>query len=471
MAITIQQYASNLTMANSDLLWVVTSNSSSRDQYQFICALKDGCGTTLTTIKQQPNPSGKGVFDLGRIVKQYLGYDATNELFQGGPDGYFQTNRETAKFFKVAFGEEYGTSPSSSVTVYTGVGSVTGSAAYTGSVPQYYFINGVLDPNYGSWSWNTSSFYNPRVTPSSASFTYNACLTDAPRSQSARNTDYLTLSILNGNLTAGATSSQDIYALDLAVYNGNTTVFTSSYFNVNLTNTATQGGPRTADSQLWTAVNGLSTCTSSLQANIQTSGSFLIHLPVGPQNISDYGDINLSSTTWTSYTLTLRPQSGSVLPNTNASWDKFTISKTEGDCAYNGVRFGFINNYGVWDWYTFTLANDKAYNLDRGIYKQNFVDYSTTSNLVEYNIARRGQNAYYTNINTDLTANSDWLLQEEADWLEQLFYSPNVYVQDGFNMIPVVITTSTLLTKTNPRSQKNFQYVITYRLANDKRSR
>ena len=213
MSVTIQQYASNLTLANSDLIWVVTSNSSSRAQYQFICALQDGCGTTLTTVKQQPNPSSKGVFDLGRIVKQYLEYDTDH--FNGGVDGLFQVNQNTAKFFKVAFGEEYGTSPSSSVSVYNGItNATTGSPAQTGSFPQYCFINGVLDPNYGSFSWDTGSYYSPQVTPSSASFTKNVCMTDAPRTQSARDSDFLTVNALNGNFNGTSTgSAQDIYAI------------------------------------------------------------------------------------------------------------------------------------------------------------------------------------------------------------------------------------------------------------------
>lgn len=471
MAVTIQQYASNLTMANSDLIWVVTSNSSSRAQYQFICALQDGCGNTLTTIKQQPNPSNKGVFDLGRIVKQYLGYDTGH--FNGGVDGFFQVNNQTGEFFKVAFGEEYGTSTTSSVAVYNGItNATTGSPAQTGSVPQYYFINGVLDPNYGSWSWDTGSFYSPQTTPSSASFTKNVCMTDAPRTQSARNSDFLTVNALNGNFTGtSTTSAQDLYAIEIKAYNGTSSVYTDTLYNTVPSNLDAYGGPRTSTSQLWSAVYTLSTCTSSIALGKQTSGSLLLTMPIGPANITAYGNFDFSTDAWTYYTVTLRPQRAANTANTSASWDQFTIYKTEGNCDYNGVRFAWVNNYGVWDYYTFGLQNDKTTALEKGIYKQNFVNYSTTTNAVDYSISRRGNNAYYTNINEVYTANSDWLTQEEADWLEQLFYSPNVYIQDGSNMVPVIINSSDFVSKTNPRTQKNFQYAITYTLANSKRPR
>ena len=178
--ITLHQYPGQLDLANSDLLWVATSVSSSKPQFQYVCALQDGCGNVLTTIKQQPNPSGKGVFNLGRIVKQYLDYD-NHALTIGDTGSLFNKNSQTAKFFKVAFGEEYGTSSTSSVTVYSGVGNATGSAAYTGSIPFYYLINGVLDPNYGAFNWNTGSYFKSLPIPNSQTFNYQVALTDAPR--------------------------------------------------------------------------------------------------------------------------------------------------------------------------------------------------------------------------------------------------------------------------------------------------
>jgi len=123
MSIVIQQYPGQLNLANSDMLWEVTSISSSQPQYQYICALKDGCGNTLTTIKQQPNPSFKGVFNLGRIVKQYLNYDTG--MFNMGADGLFYKETNVAKYFKVAFGEEFGTSTTSSLSVYNGITTAT----------------------------------------------------------------------------------------------------------------------------------------------------------------------------------------------------------------------------------------------------------------------------------------------------------------------------------------------------------
>jgi hypothetical protein len=307
--IAITQTPNRLTLANSDLVYEVTSTQFAQPQFQYVCALQDGCGTTLTTIKQQPNPSGKGVFNLGRLVKQYLGYDARESLFEGGVDGYFQLNGQTAKFFRVAFGEEYGTSTTSSVTSYSGVGNATGSAAFTGSNAYYYFINGVLDPNSGDWNWNTSSFYSPQPTPSSASFTKNVCLTDAPRVHYARSTDYMTISALNGNILASQSSAQDIYEMKWILYDLTGSFYVSeSFYNVGLGSTTGDnfGAPRSNQSQLWSQVWGVNTCTGSL-LNVQTSGSLLLHMTIGPQNISNLLNYDLTFEPWSYYTIELHP--------------------------------------------------------------------------------------------------------------------------------------------------------------------
>lgn len=468
MSITIQQYPGQLNLANSDMLWEVTSNSSSNAQYQFIANLQTGCGTVLTSIKQQPNPSYKGVFNLGRVTKQYLGFDTGQ--FTMGADGLFYKNTNTGKFFKVAFGEEYGTSTTSSVNVYNGItNATTGSPAYTGSIPYYFLINGTIDPNYGYWNWQTGSFYNPQTTPSSATFNYNVALTDAPRSQSAKSTDYLTIGVINGALNGSTSSAQDIYAVDLNVYYTGALAYTASFYNESPNLSVTYGGPRTSKSQLWSAVSTVQTC--SINSGSQSSGSFLLNVGIGPQNISNYGNFDFSINNWDYYTVTLRPQQASNTINTNASWDKFTITKQDSNCGYAGVRFAWINDYGMWDWFNFTLQTDVNTNLERGLYQQTFVPYNTSTNDVTYNIQRRGTNSYYTNINTLYTANSDWLTQAEADWIQGMFYSPNVYIQEGFNMIPIIITDNAFVTRTNPRTQKNFQYAVNYTLANNKRSR
>jgi hypothetical protein len=464
--ITIQQYAGQLNLANSDMLWEVTSVSSSAPQFQYVCALQDGCGTVLTTIKQQPNPSGKGVFNLGRIVKQYLDYD-NHALTIGSTGSLFNKQSQTAKFFKVAFGEEFSTSATGSVVSYSGIGNATGSAAYTGSNPFYYLLNGTLDPNSGDWNWNTSSFFEMRPTPNSQTFSSSVALTNAPRVQYVRAGDYASISVLNGNLNQSTSSAQDIAWVEYNIY---TAGVTSSYFfsNLNNTNNTFSGGPRTG-SITDAFPSTIQPCNSTAQP-AQTSGSLLVHIGVGPQNLLDNGNVPEITGSWDYYTVKLYPQGPSGV-NTNGVWDSFTFNRLNEYCEYNGKRFAFINDYGVFDYFNFILATNETTALDTGLYKQSFVPYNTSTNTIPYNRERRGTNSYYTNISENFQVYSDWLTQAQADWLGQLFYSPNVFVQEGNDWLPIIITDNQFTNKTNPRSQKLFQFVVNYTLSNNKRSR
>jgi hypothetical protein len=463
--ITIQQYPGQLNLANSDMLWEVTSAQSGSPQFQYTCVVRDGCNNTLTTVKQQPNPSGKGVFNLGRIIKQYVESDLY-ALNITGTGSIFHKNTNTAEFFKVAFGEEFSTSTTGSVTSYTGIGTATGSAAYTGSIPYYYLLNGTLDPNYGRFNWNTSSYFKMEPTPNTGSFSYNVALTDAPRTQYVQLTDYATISLLNGNLNQSTTLAQDVAYVEYTLYSGASIVQQSTLDNIDNTNNFLSGGPRTGS--ISNPFPGtINTCTTS--SGTQTSGSLLLYVGAGPQNLTEFNYLTLTGS-WDYYTVKFYPR-GTSGPNVSASWDTFTYYKQDPTCGYDGVRFAWLNNYGVWDYFNFTLQEDKTTALDRGLYKQTFVPYNTSTNSVPYNIKRRGTTSYFVNISENFRVYSDWLTQEQADWLGGLFYSPSVYVQIGLEYVPVIINETEFASKTNPRTQKNFQYAVNYTLANNKRSR
>ena len=78
---------------------------------------------------------------------------------------------------------------------------------------------------------------------------------------------------------------------------------------------------------------------------------------------------------------------------------------------------------------------------------------------------------YYNEITKRHAVESDYLTQEFADNLRELFFSTNVYVQEGTLFYPVVITNANVTEKTNARSQKLFRYTAEYQYANGERPR
>lgn len=448
MAITIRQSPTQPNMANNNLVYAVTSNSSSAAQYQFVADLTySGSNTVLQRIKQQPNPNNAGVFDMGSIITNYLGSD------NNWKTAVFATSSQASKRFQVKFGEQYGTSASSSVILYTGVGAVTGSPAVTASA-YFYVLDGLVDPNDKiNWNWPSGSYFTSSVTPTGggAGFSRQYALTNAPLSQSIQDGEYATISLINGNFDNSTTRAQDIYYYEVNVYNS----AGSNIQNISEYNIASNGGgPRTNANDEWGDAGVY---------NGQTAGTQLLTVGVGPANLVAAG--NSLNTSWAYYDVILRPQESAGTEDNTAYYAKIRFIKQGAQCGYDGVRFAWKNEFGVWDYYTFTLQTDKAFGIERAAYEQTFVPYSSDY-PVPYSKERRGTVNYYNKPIQTQVANSNWLTQNEADWLRELFFSANVFYQDGSDFYPAVITSVDLTEKTNPRTQKNFQYAIQFQVAN-----
>ena len=452
MAINISQFPTLPNMANSDLVFTVTSSQASQPQFQFVADLTlSGSSTVLQRIKQQPNPSSFGVFDFGQIVGSYLDSD---NLWKTPK---FATASNAAKRFNFRFGEEYGTSTSSSVTLYTGVATNVGAPAVSAST-YIYMLNGLVEPNNAiNWNWPSASYYSDVTTPTGGNDTIQAqfALTYAPITKSVQRTEYETISLINGNFNGSTTVAQDIYGLQVDQYDSAGVNISSSL----IYNTFGEGGgPRANDSEEWSVV-----------AADQTAGTQLLTMGIGPANLSSSGYPISSSCAY--YTVKAVMQDSPSTPDTT-NYFTFRRYNIEGPaCGYDGVRFAWKNEFGVWDYYTFTLQSDSLFAIERNSFEQSFVDFSTTSKTVAYNRERRGSNQFYNDLDQTQTANSNWLTQAEADWLRELFFSANVFQQVGTEFFPVVISSANVVEKTNPRAQKIFQYLIEFKPANQLRPR
>ena len=449
MAITIQQSPTSPNMVNNNLVYTVTSTQVAQPQFQFVVDIKDQSDTLIQRIKQQPNPSSKGIFDIGNIMPTQLG--PTDEAWKTTTP---QTNSFSGGDFNIYFGEEYGTSTSSSVISYTGIGSATGSAAVSAS--NYIFLlDGLANPNdLVNWNWNSGSKYAEEDATDDVTFTHQFGLTDFDTNK-VREGDYATLSFLRGNLLGGAndsTNAMDVFSATYRQYDATGSLLDTDILYDTFT------GLRSSSAQFWSNVYTL-----------QDESTRLVHYPAGPQNLEDVGVPILANTSY--YTVTFNAQATDAAVNENGVWGVYTYNITDANCGYPGVRFAWKNVYGVWDYYNFSLAETTTSNVERQQYEQSFVNFSNTDNSVDYDTARRGKNNYYNKVVKQRTANTDYLTQVDADILRELFFSTDVYVQEGTSFIPVVVTNASVTEKTNQRSQKLFRYTVEYQYANEIRSR
>lgn len=107
--------------------------------------------------------------------------------------------------------------------------------------------------------------------------------------------------------------------------------------------------------------------------------------------------------------------------------------------SYTQNRLKFKNKLGGWDYFTFSLRSDKKVTIDRNNYNKNLKTLNS-SNFYGYTLGERGNTTYSTTAIGEQILTSDWLNNAEASWLEELFTSPDVYLLNETNELPIIVT-------------------------------
>lgn len=106
MAITIIQTPLAIQPAYNPVLFLISSTNTAQANFRFIAEIKNTGGTVLAKLKFPIIPSTiKGWVDVHRILENYLTYDfdVNSILGEEAESSWFE--------YSVAFGEEYGTTP------------------------------------------------------------------------------------------------------------------------------------------------------------------------------------------------------------------------------------------------------------------------------------------------------------------------------------------------------------------------
>ena len=158
MALTIQQEPTQMNSAYTKLLYSVISTQRNQPQFKYLCDVKDHNGNLISRLRQGQNQANGAIFNVaipcrGQLYEDDTFYitDPTASIGQDSP-----SEIKSYKQFKIMFGCEYGTSPSSSVTVYNGKDAV-GDPAVSGS--DLVLNRAVWEP------WNEQQFLSSSANP------------------------------------------------------------------------------------------------------------------------------------------------------------------------------------------------------------------------------------------------------------------------------------------------------------------
>jgi len=136
--------------------------------------------------------------------------------------------------------------------------------------------------------------------------------------------------------------------------------------------------------------------------------------------------------------------------------------------GYEPIRLTWLNQWGAWDYYTFTMKSSKTISTKGSTYQQ--LAGSWNESTYRLDSFKGGKKAFRVNATEKITMNTDFVNESESAWFEELINSPEVYILKGFQtddantalnnyVIPVRLTTSNY-TKKTVANDKLMQYTF-----------
>jgi hypothetical protein len=400
--------------------------------------------TAIGTFKTTPNNAGVGMFDFRPISESYVSPDnqaALGSSYKGTATSattthplalidMFSLNDNVVRYLKIRFTIEGAT---------TATGTVAQVGAEEDSV-QYTLINGYLKHTdllktfLGDFGYDTQIFdLNEFVSPGDIVAEY---LTNAPLTQYANDTDYGTISFISTEV-----------GLDGKLARMIVTYYDSSGTVIGL-----------ADDIPNTDANGGFTTFTTATKNQ------LIHFGCFPANLKNWSTLFTNALPYLDYyTVVAENAAGNNITETLTIYVNCPTKK-----GFEPIRLKWLNQWGVWDYYTFKMKSTKSISTKGSTYEQ--LAGTWNESLYLPSGYKGGKKSFRVNAVEKVVMNTDFVNEAEATWFEELINSPEVYILEGFQtdpyfssfntyVTPVRLTTSNF-TKKTVANDKLIQYTF-----------
>jgi hypothetical protein len=373
-----------------------------------IAAVSPTANTPIGTFKTTPNNAGVGMFDLRNVVENYV--KADNMAADGSAykttvtsnsarhpvhliDKY-SLNTNLGRYMLVRFSVEWLNATTAQI-----------ESTRANSSPLFIF-NGyvkhtdVLNKSGNNFGYNATKFI---LVDGTSEF-----LTNAPTTQYANLEDYGTLSMV--------ASTTDLYQIKLNYYDTDNNLLNS---DIVLRNSGTGSW-----SNPWTA----------------NSEKQIIHFGCFPANLQNWASnfktlVGLGTIQGGYITVEAQKQ------NSDEISKLYTIKlNCPNGKGYEPIRLCWLNQWGAWDYYTFTQKSIKSTSTSGATYNQ--LAGTWNESLYRPDSYKGGKKAFRVNATEKITMNSDFVTEDEAVIFEELINSPEVYLLKGYE--DIVETTSVL---------------------------
>jgi hypothetical protein len=239
-------------------------------------------------------------------------------------------------------------------------------------------------------------------------------LTDAPRIQYVQSDENYVLYYINGQ-----TGDRQVIEADYAViefFNSNNVKITGSTINQQL--------------------NYAGTTYASPTGYTDTTQIFA--LPCGPSDLTNlYSSLSLSGVTYYTvqlfYSYPTNSESRSSVGPIGPVSEQFYFYLYN-NCQPENTRLSFLNARGGYDYFTFTSFRNDTKKISAQTYDSRYYSTDLAGPDRDYG---RSVKTYATDLNQEIILESNYLSVPMGNWLEQLFYSPQVYIMDNDFISPM----------------------------------
>ena len=372
--------------------------------------------TSIGIFKTTPNNKGYGVFNVSEVLESYVSSDnlcTDGATFKDKGSALknfnlhlidnFSLNTDLVRYVHMNASTEFLDSNASSSTYNEIVETQTTFAGFLTLFDGYVKATDVLQWG-NSQTTGALGFGFDMTDFLIKSGSTKKFLTNSPNTQYTNAGDYGTLAFIKKHLEYSGSSSttvNDIEEIRFGYFAKADAVSLISYEKVPIL--ASNGG---------------------YDLNTFNTDQKILYVGAFPANIRAWSALfrgHLTAKTMESYTIEGLDSSGDVCTETKIININCPTLK-----GYVPIRLAWINQWGTWDYYTFTQKSIKTINTSGTTYNQ-LPGTWNDSQYYPYGY-KGGKKTFRVNAVEKIIMNSDFVTEVNSDWFEELTNSPEIYI-------------------------------------------
>lgn len=184
--------------------------------------------------------------------------------------------------------------------------------------------------------------------------------------------------------------------------------------------------------------------------------------------ISDDGNSN-QKIQYVNITGTENLEDGDTITITNGVYTDTTIITLREICEpkFTPYRVIFYNKYGALQDIWFDKKSIQTLNVSSNNYQRSIIEFSSSVPTASYSIYKHSKRRFNVEGTESITLNTGFITEDLNDPLKQLLLSESIWIDNGSNVYPVNVASSSIQEKTSV-NDKLIQYTIEFTYAFDK---